>query len=564
MPLTQRPERTIQSAHAQPGGSQSTYSDGREDTFDSQDEEDYYDDDDDEVDPSDSASASNGPTSHLYQPRGPYRSHSQHQRQNQHVVPLWRGGGSPGATHAPYAPPQGDQGSADFGMGEHYPQRPYHQGPRARRQNAYYGNGNGDPHSHAEYASGQRGHGGPVAPYQGMGGMVPFGQQYGNNPFAAHGPNGASFYDSQAPYAMMQYGAPGFYGDPRQYSMPQHMQQYQMAPVPAATEHPGREVTPVPKEDIEKKRMADELAAIKAMQEEAKAAEKRKEDEARIKKEAEEAFKQRMEEARLYNERAAAEVAKARAEAERAARERIEAERKAQEEAAKQRADDMKRAEENARMKFEADQKAAEERRRKEDEDRKRAEEAARIRVEAAIKAEAEARAAAEKKMAEEAERIKKIEEDAKRKAEADAAAKVEQEKADAIAKAEAEAAAKKEQEELKMKWQEEARQKAENSAKQKADKAPIRFKDAVGRKFSFPFHLCQTWAGMEELIKQAFLQVDLLGPHVQEGHYDLTGPNGGYQDLLAEPGGKFLWLMFLDIRTGHALVPALHAALML
>lgn len=32
---------------------------------------------------------------------------------------------------------------------------------------------------------------------------------------------------------------------------------------------------------------------------------------------------------------------------------------------------------------------------------------------------------------------------------------------------------------------------------------------------------------GMEELIKQAFLQVDVLGPHVQEGHYDLIGPNG-------------------------------------
>lgn len=31
----------------------------------------------------------------------------------------------------------------------------------------------------------------------------------------------------------------------------------------------------------------------------------------------------------------------------------------------------------------------------------------------------------------------------------------------------------------------------------------------------------------MEELIKQAFLQVDVLGPHVQQGHYDLTGPNG-------------------------------------
>ena len=54
-------------------------------------------------------------------------------------------------------------------------------------------------------------------------------------------------------------------------------------------------------------------------------------------------------------------------------------------------------------------------------------------------------------------------------------------EKADAIAKAEAEAAAKKEQEELKKKWQEEARE----AAKKQSDKAPIKFKDAVGRSSS-------------------------------------------------------------------------------
>ncbi|KAH7198805.1 uncharacterized protein B0J16DRAFT_360480 [Fusarium flagelliforme] len=66
---------------------------------------------------------------------------------------------------------------------------------------------------------------------------------------------------------------------------------------------------------------------------------------------------------------------------------------------------------------------------------------------------------------------------------------------------------------------------------KKKAEKAPIRFKDAVGRKFSFPFHLCATWQGMEELIKQAFMQVDVLGPHVMEGHYDLMGPDAGYGD---------------------------------
>ncbi|KAJ5626045.1 hypothetical protein N7510_002354 [Penicillium lagena] len=64
--------------------------------------------------------------------------------------------------------------------------------------------------------------------------------------------------------------------------------------------------------------------------------------------------------------------------------------------------------------------------------------------------------------------------------------------------------------------------------------KKPIKFKDAVGRKFSFPFELCATWqvrtlliAGMEDLIRQAFLHIEVIGPHVAEGHYDLVGPNG-------------------------------------
>ena len=32
---------------------------------------------------------------------------------------------------------------------------------------------------------------------------------------------------------------------------------------------------------------------------------------------------------------------------------------------------------------------------------------------------------------------------------------------------------------------------------------------------------------GIEDLIRQAFLHVDIIGPHVVEGHYDLIGPNG-------------------------------------
>jgi hypothetical protein len=31
----------------------------------------------------------------------------------------------------------------------------------------------------------------------------------------------------------------------------------------------------------------------------------------------------------------------------------------------------------------------------------------------------------------------------------------------------------------------------------------------------------------MEELIRQAFTHVDIIGPHVANGHYDLVGPNG-------------------------------------
>ena len=70
----------------------------------------------------------------------------------------------------------------------------------------------------------------------------------------------------------------------------------------------------------------------------------------------------------------------------------------------------------------------------------------------------------------------------------------------------------------------------------------PIRFKDAVGRRFSFPWHMCKTWKGMESLIKRAFLHVDVIGAHVQEGHYDLMGPEGELilpqvWDAMVKPG---------------------------
>ncbi|KAK5113922.1 hypothetical protein LTR85_010455 [Meristemomyces frigidus] len=143
--------------------------------------------------------------------------------------------------------------------------------------------------------------------------------------------------------------------------------------------------------------------------------------------------------------------------------------------------------------------------------------------------AQAAAAAAAAKKAAEEADKQKKEE-----IAEASKKAKEEAEKkaAEALKKAKEEhekklAEVKKAQEEAEKKQKELEEEAAKNKPLPDMLKAPIKFKDAVGRKFSFPFHLCKSWKGMESLIKQAFLHVDVIGDHVHQGHYDLTGPDG-------------------------------------
>ncbi|KAL4955063.1 hypothetical protein BDW69DRAFT_129608 [Aspergillus filifer] len=161
-----------------------------------------------------------------------------------------------------------------------------------------------------------------------------------------------------------------------------------------------------------------------------------------------------------------------------------------------------------------------------------RTEREARDAREATRKAEAEAAAAAEAAKLQQAAHEKKIVEEAAAQAKAEAeqkaadeAAKAKQEAEEAAAKAADAAAA-------------EATEKATADVEKKIaaavaankppdKKPPIKFKDALGRKFNFPFDLCCTWKGMEELIKQAFLHIEVIGPHVAEGHYDLIGPNG-------------------------------------
>ncbi|KAJ6438680.1 kinetoplast-associated protein KAP [Purpureocillium lavendulum] len=477
------------------------------DSITDDDDDDDWEDDYEEVHPSDSASTSND--YHPSRPRATRAATRRHRvaQQQHHYAQV----------QAPAPNPPSVAPSEEYGgqYGPGYQPQPAHRGN-------FYGSRGGHgqhPYQQNHYMGGYPG-GNQVIPYGGY-----------PNPFSpmSTSSSGASYFGGEPPrhmYDVMPYQH-GYYGPPAQYNLPAHMQQFHLSqpPPPPATEAPAPAVTPAPKEppvDIEKIKMEAKIAAMQAHEEKQRALNEQRERDAQIRKEAEEAFLKKMDEMKKQQEEAQKEIARARAEAERAAVERVEAERRAADERRKQEAEAMKRAEENALKKVEAEMKAAEERRKREAEERVRIEEAAKARLEAAMKAEAEAKAAAEKKAAEEAERLKLIQEDAKRKAEADAAAKVAAEKEAAVKAAEAEETAKKEHEALKKRIQEEAKAKFEEAAKKTTDKPPSNSRmpwDANSDQFMRQ--------GMEELIKQAFLHVDVIGPHVQQGHYDLIGPNG-------------------------------------
>ncbi|CAK3846816.1 Hypothetical predicted protein [Lecanosticta acicola] len=170
--------------------------------------------------------------------------------------------------------------------------------------------------------------------------------------------------------------------------------------------------------------------------------------------------------------------------------------------------------------------------------------------AEAAARAAEKAKAEAEERRKQEIDDArKKAKEDAEKKAE-EAAKKAQEEHEKKLAEAAkakeeadkaAEEAAKKAQEEheKKLAEAEKAKEEADKAKKELEDeiakskptpdslKAPIKFKDALGRTFRFPWHLCKTWKGMETLIKQAFMHIDGIGDHVHQGHYDLLGPDG-------------------------------------
>ncbi|KAI1121143.1 hypothetical protein F5Y10DRAFT_108604 [Nemania abortiva] len=62
-----------------------------------------------------------------------------------------------------------------------------------------------------------------------------------------------------------------------------------------------------------------------------------------------------------------------------------------------------------------------------------------------------------------------------------------------------------------------------EKSTGRPPQKLPIRFRDAVGRNFLFPWDKAKTWAGMKKLVENCFKYIEVLGPHVLAGRYDLS-----------------------------------------
>lgn len=587
--LRARSHSRSRSRHHEPISGESSYSEdtdprrSREYSDSTQeDEEDGWcsDEDDDELDPSDSASVS--PARHHQSTRVATRRHKV-------TAPPYDRFGYPDqpatsldssedyySTRAPFRPgvganyygsrgpqPGGYVQNQVGGYSHPYP-NPHH--PYSNQEVVPYG----PSYNHPQHQN-------PFAPAHSPGGNY-FNSEHrgwGGGEVMPYG-GGQNFFNGYPlPQAMQQYQWSPPPPPPTEVAPPR-------TPAPAAAPEP-----PPPPPDPEKELMKQQLAEIKAEQERKAAEAKQQALEAKIREEAELAFQRKMEqmrrdeeiraeERRQALEKAQREIEEAKKEAERATKEAIEAERRAeaerqkkQAEARAKEAEAIARAEKDAREKYEAErraeQKAEEERKKKEAEAAAAAEAAALAKLQAAIQAEAQAKEAAAKKAAEEAEwrkrleeearmkaeiearkrieeekaaaqkaaeeaeKRKKFEEEARIKAELEARKKVEDEKAAAAAAAAAEAAKKKEEEDLKKRLVEEAKHKAAEQMKkdQGKDKPPIRFKDAVGRKFSFPFHICQTWQGMEDLIKQAFLHVDVIGPHVQAGHYDLIGPNG-------------------------------------
>ncbi|KAF2809292.1 uncharacterized protein BDZ99DRAFT_443486 [Mytilinidion resinicola] len=83
--------------------------------------------------------------------------------------------------------------------------------------------------------------------------------------------------------------------------------------------------------------------------------------------------------------------------------------------------------------------------------------------------------------------------------------------------------------------------------------KPAVQFLDAIGREFTFPWHLAKSWSAMKELINTGFAHVEGLNKHVFAGHYDLAGPDGEIMlpqvwEALIEPGMTVKMILWPEI----------------
>ncbi|KAH7274948.1 hypothetical protein B0J15DRAFT_473864 [Fusarium solani] len=90
----------------------------------------------------------------------------------------------------------------------------------------------------------------------------------------------------------------------------------------------------------------------------------------------------------------------------------------------------------------------------------------------------------------------------------------------------------------------------ADTSERSQNKDAFIFLKDAVGRKFKLPFYQVEKFEGMKRLINAVFANVDVLGPHVHEGCFDLIDSDGyilvpEIWDDLIQPGMNITMTMW-------------------
>ncbi|KAI0160196.1 hypothetical protein GGR57DRAFT_410245 [Xylariaceae sp. FL1272] len=214
-------------------------------------------------------------------------------------------------------------------------------------------------------------------------------------------------------------------------------------------------------------------------------------------------------------------------------KERIEAEKKAERAIAEAAAAERERdAQEAARVKYEEECER----------ERKRV-------TEQKLEAENELRMRAEKKVLEEAMLASRAEDERR-----DAEAELRQ-------RDEAEAMARKAKEERKAEEESIRKWAAERAEKDLESKNQIHFKDALGRRFAVPYSQGRTWQGMEELIHEAFRHVEVVGPEVLAGHYDLMGPEDtiilpSTWDKIVQPGWNISMSMWPMVEPAAALQP--------